>query len=273
VPTADALNKVFAANRAAGSVTLAAGVKSGVTRRVRVAEDGPLRVRFPSPESRSLEAIIVNTAGGIAGGDRHRIGIIAGQGAHLTVTTAAAEKVYRSLGPSADIDVKLKGESGSRLCWLPQETILFDRAHLCRRIEVDLSGDASLLMAEAVVFGRSAMGEMMEHGALTDHWRLRRDGRLVFAETLRLGGAIADTLAETAVANGCVAIATVLATPADEATVERVRALIFSGDVGISAWNGLAVARLCAKDGLALRTDLAAILTALGGELPRLWLN
>jgi urease accessory protein len=273
VPTAAALNKIFAANRAAGNLMLVAGAKSGVTRRVRVAEDGPLRVRFPAPESSSLEAMIVNTAGGIAGGDRHRIEIAAGQGAHLTVTTAAAEKVYRSLGPSADIGVRLRAESGSRLCWLPQETILFDRARLARRIEIDLSGDASLLMTEAVVFGRSAMGETVEHGTLTDHWRLRRDGRLIFAETLRLDGAIADTLAETAVANGGVAIATVLATPADEAVAERIRALIFSGDVGVSAWNGLAVARLCAKDGAVLRADLAAVLTALGGELPRLWLN
>jgi urease accessory protein len=273
VPAASALNEIFAANRAAGTIALAAGVKSGVTRRIRVAENGPLRVRFPGPESRSLEAMIVNTAGGIAGGDRHRIEIVAGEGARLTVTTAAAEKVYRSLGPSADIGVRLSGEPGSRLCWLPQETILFDRARLARRIEIDLSGDASLLMAEAVVFGRSAMGETMRHGALTDHWRLRRNGRLVFAETLRLDGAIAGQLAETAVTNGGAAIATVLAAPADEVAVERVRALSFSGEVGVSVWNGLAVARLCAKDGAVLRHDLTAVLTALGGELPRLWLH
>jgi urease accessory protein len=270
---ATALNRIFAANRAAGTIALAVGVKSGVTRRLRVAEDGPLRVRFPGPASQRLEAMIVNTAGGIAGGDRHRIEIAAGQGAHLTVTTAAAEKIYRSLGPSADIGVRLKGEPGSRLCWLPQETILFDHARLTRRIEIDLSGDASLLMAEAVVFGRSAMGETMRHGALADHWRLRRDGRLIFAETLRLDGPIADTMAEVAVANGGAAIATVLAVPADEAAAEQIRAQSFSGEVGISAWNGLAVARLCAKDGAALRHDLAAVLTALGGELPRLWLN
>ena len=123
------------------------------------------------------------------------------------------------------------------------------------------------------MFGRSAMGETVRRGTLTDYWRLRRDDRLVFAETTRLDGPIADRLAESAVANGSAAIATVLASPIDEAAVECVRGSSFSGEVGISAWNGLAVARLCAKDGAALRGDLAAVLTALGGELPRLWLN
>ncbi len=275
MPATSALKRIFAANRSAGSIALEVGVKAGATRRLRAAEDGPLRVRFPGPDSANLEAMIVNTAGGIAGGDRHRIEISAGEKAQLVVTTAAAEKVYRALGPGADIGVRLRAQAGAGLCWLPQETILFDRAQLSRRIEVDLSANASLLMAEAVVFGRSAMGETVKRGMLTDHWRLRRDGRLIFAETVRLDGPIADKLAEPAIARGGIAIATVLAAPADEAATERVRALSesFSGEVGISAWNGLAVARLCAKDGSALRADLAAVLTALGGTLPRLWLN
>ena len=61
--------------------------------------------------------------------------------------------------------------------------------------------------------------------------------------------------------------------PAEVAAAERVRALRCAGEVGVSAWNGLAVARLCAKDGAELRGDLAAVVAALGGELPRLWVN
>jgi urease accessory protein len=273
VPAASALNEIFAANRAAGHIALEVGARGGVTRRVRVSEDGPLRVRFPRPDSASLEATIVNTAGGIAGGDKHRIDIAAACGSRLTVTTAAAEKIYRSLGPDAEIDVRLSVASGGRLAWLPQETILFDQARLSRRIEADVAAGASLIMAEAIVFGRSAMGEVVEHGFLSDRWRLRRDGQLLFAETARLDGPISRRLAERAVGSDAIAIASVLAIPGDDAAAERVRAQSFSGEVGVSAWNGLAVARLCAKDGAALRTDLAAVLTALGGELPRLWLN
>lgn len=273
MPATAALSSIFAANRSIGGMSLVVGSNAGVTRRVRVAEDGPLRVRFPAAHGAGLEAMIVNTAGGIAGGDRHAVDLSVGEGAHLVVTTAAAEKVYRSLGPNADIAVKLDVSAGAQLAWLPQETILFDRARLSRRIDVDLAEGASLLMAEAIVFGRAAMGEAVEQGLLSDRWRLRRNGSLVFAETLQLDGPISRKLGRMAVAKDGVAIATVLASPADETGVERVRSAGFSGEVGISAWNGLAVVRLCAKDGAALRGDLAMVLTALGSTLPRLWVN
>ena len=270
---ATALHSVFAANRSAGRIALTVAAEAGVTRRRQVYEDGPLRIRFPNGAPPGLEAMIVNTAGGIAGGDRHELDIGVMDGAALTVTTAAAEKIYRALGPDAEIAVKLAAGAGACLSWLPQETILFDRARLKRSIEVDLAPGATLLMAEAVIFGRSAMGETVETGALADRWRVRRDGQLVFAETVRLDGAIARMLREPAVARGGIAIATVLAVPADQAMADCVRAQTFCGEVGVSAWNGLAVARLCAKDGEDLRRDLVAVIAALGGALPRLWLN
>jgi urease accessory protein len=266
---------VFLANRAVGRIKLAVGTSDGASRRRHVAEDGSLRVRFPTPQASDLEAVIVNTAGGIAGGDRHELNISVQENAQLVVTTAAAEKIYRSLGPDAEIDVKLKVSAGGRLLWLPQETILFDQCRLSRRIEAELAGDASLIIAEMVVFGRTAMGEVVETGSFIDRWRVRRDGRLLFAETIRLDGEVAKKLAEPAVAAGGVAVATVLVVPGNDAMVARVRALSdgFSGEVGISAWNGLAVARLCAKDSARLRRDLVSVLTALGAPLPRLWLN
>jgi len=265
--------EVFARNRAAGRLALSVASRAGTSRRERIYEDGPLRARFPSSGPDGLEAVIVNTAGGIAGGDRHDIDIALRAGARLTVTTAAAEKVYRSLGPDSEISVKLRVEADAHLSWLPQETILFDRARLSRRIEADLAEGASLLMAEALVFGRSAMNEAVEEGALADRWRVRLGGRLLFAEGLRFNSAIARTLAEPAAAAGGVAAATVLAIPGDDGMIERARAVTFHGEVGVSCWNGLAAARLCAKDGADLRRDLAAVVTAFGGALPRIWLN
>ena len=270
---AERQQEIFAANRAVGRVALTVGVSGNVSRRVRVREDGSLRVRFPNADG--LEAVLVNTAGGIAGGDRFGVEIALGAGASLVAGTAAAEKVYRSNGPDADIEVKLDVGAGARLSWLPQETILFDCARLTRRIDVDMAEDASLVLAEAIVFGRSAMGETVAQGSLTDRWRVRRGGELAFAETVRLDGAIADKMAQAAVANGNVAIATVLIAPGSEAKVKAVHALEtnFIGEAAISAWNGIAVARLCARDGAALRHDLVAMLAALGAPVPRLWLN
>jgi urease accessory protein len=272
-----AQSEIFAGNRAIGRVALSVAADADRSRRQRVHEEGALRVRFPNVSNRdALEAVIVNTAGGMAGGDRFDLDIAVGSGAKLTITTAAAEKIYRSLGPDTEIRVKLGIGSGGTLGWLPQETILFDQIRLRRSIEADLAPDASLLLAEGVVFGRSAMGETLAHGHFFDRWRVRRDGALIFAESLRLDDAIAEQLRQRAVAGGAVASASVLKIPGDEAAVAAVRAKEkdFAGEVGVSAWNGLALARLVAPDGAALHRDLIAVLTAFGNmPLPRLWLN
>lgn len=268
--------KVFAANRAVGAVAFDVHLRDGVTRRGALHEAGSLRVRFPSPEQDGLSAVFVNTAGGVAGGDRFDIDIATGEGTKLTVTTAAAEKIYRSHGPDATLDIRLRAEAGSHLAWLPQETILFDRARVSRSFEIDLAETASLVLCEIVVFGRTAMNEAMREGRFADRWRMRRGGRLVYAETIRLDGDIGARLARAAVAGGGVAIGTALIVPGDEALVERIRdaAESFGGEVGISAWNGFAMARFCAQDAARLRADMARVLQRVDpSALPRIWLN
>jgi urease accessory protein len=269
-------NDVFAANRACGRIALAVKASAGMTRRSRLREEGPLRVRCPGPPSGELEAVIVNTAGGVAGGDQFALDVSVAPGARLVITTAAAEKIYRSLGPDAVIDVNLKVGAGGSLAWLPQETILFDRARLARAIDIELADDAQLIFVEALVFGRSGMGERVQHGRLSDRWRIYRQRRIVHAEAMRLDAEIAPKLAQPAVTKGGLAVATLLVLPGDETTAAGVRALgqKFRGEVAASAWNGMMVVRLCAADGAALRHDLVAILSAVRGmSLPRLWLN
>jgi urease accessory protein len=273
----DALSaSVFAANRARGAVAFDVRSVGGVTRRGSLHESGSLRVRFPSPEGEGLSAVFVNTAGGVAGGDRFDIEIAAGEGARLTLTTAAAEKVYRATAEPAELNIALKVADGAHLAWLPQETILFDRAKMSRHIDIDLTEAASLLLCEIAVFGRAAMGERMEQGAFVDRWRVRRGGRLVFAETVRLQDDVGSKLAQRAIANGGVAIGTALIVPGDESLVARVREIAssFGGEAAISAWNGFAMARFCAQDAARLRADMMAVLgRASSAPLPRLWLN
>lgn len=266
---------VFEANRARGAVRFDVHVHDGVTRRGALHESGSLRVRFPSPEDEGLSGVFVNTAGGVAGGDRFDIEIAAADRSRLTVTTAAAEKVYRAPRAAAQLNISLKAGADAHLGWLPQETILFDRARVHRRFDIELDETASLLLCEIVVFGRTAMGERMEQGEFVDRWRLRRGGRLVFAETIRLDGNIGAKLARSAIAKGAAAIGTALIAPGDEALVERIRegAESFAGEVGISAWNGFAMARFCAQDAARLRADMMALLARTGAALPRLWLN
>jgi urease accessory protein len=270
-------NEVFAQNRAVGRIAFSVAAAPGGSRRSRVHEAGSLRVRFPNGLSRdTLDAVIVNTAGGMAGGDNFGIDIDVGPRAGLTVTTAAAEKVYRSLGADTEIEVKLKIAPRGALAWLPQETILFDQIRLRRSIDIALAEDSHLLLAEAVVFGRSAMGEVVARGHFKDRWRVRMGKKLIFAENVRLEGEVAQSLAQRAIAKGAVAIASVIKYPANDDDVAAIRSAKdnFAGEVGASAWNGLAVARFVAPGGAALRRDLVAVLTALrAGPLPRLWVN
>jgi urease accessory protein len=266
--------RIFAANRAVGRVALDVKSLAGATRRARVQEEGALRVRCPRTPGYELEAVIVNTAGGMAGGDRFGVEIEVGHAARLVVTTAAAEKVYRTNGPETSVNLTMSVAGGGELAWLPQETILFDRSRLRRTIDVDLGADARLLLAESIVFGRTGMGEQVVEGSLFDRWRIRRAGVLIYAETTRLDGPIARRLAGAAVAKGGRAAANILVSPGGDATMMAVRALDVRGEVGASAWNGIASVRMIAADGAALRHDMLAVLTTLRrAALPRLWLN
>jgi urease accessory protein len=274
VSAAKHANGIFAANRAASRVAVTIAASEGASRPVRVREEGSLRVRFPRAPGGELEAVLVNTAGGIAGGDELDVDFSAGPAARVVVTAAAAEKVYRSLGPEARMRVRLEVADGAALAWLPQETIVFDRARMARSIDVELVGDAHLILAESLIFGRCGMGETVERGFVFDRWRVRRDGRLLFADALRLDGAIAETLAKPACAAGGVAIATVLVVPGDDVVMNSVREQRYCGEVGVSAWNGIALARLVAETGEILRRDLVALLMLLRAcRLPRLWMH
>jgi urease accessory protein len=269
---ADNAARTFAANRARGHIGLTIASRRGRSHRLRTLEEGGLRVRFPN--SGGLEAVFVNTAGGIAGGDRLSFDLELRDEAQLVATTAAAEKVYRAPADPAGIDVRIALGERASLSWVPQETILFDAARLTRAIAIDLAPTARVLLAESVVFGRTAMGETMASGTLSDRWRVRRGGRLLFADTLRLDGEIGRKLDEPAIGNGGCACATVLCSPVDEAAQSAIHDLAgTSAEIGVSAWNGVMLVRIVARSGEAMRSDLKSVLTALGVSLPRLWLN
>lgn len=248
----------------------------GRTQAMRVAESGSLRVRFPNAAGSALEAALVNTAGGVACGDAFAVEITAKDRASLVVTTPAAERIYRSDGLTASYSVQLRLDADTTTCWLPQETILFDRARLRRRIEVDLSAQASLLVFEAIVFGRAARGESVNEGLLEDLWRIRRDGRLAYADTFRMGGDIASLLRKPVVAAGASAIATCLyIAPDAEARLEEARALLdgCASECAASAWNGLLSIRFVASDVNTLRRDAVIFLSGFRqAPMPRVWL-
>jgi urease accessory protein len=239
-------------------------------------QEGSAKVRFSASDDGARDAVLINTAGGLAGGDDFAWGVELGPDACCRVVTQACEKVYRSLGETARAAVSLTVGPGAVLEWLPQETILFEQARLSRAFEIDVAETGRLLAVEAVIAGRQAMGETGINAHLTDRWRVRRDGRLIFADNLTLDD-LPGATGRKALLDGACAFASVLfVAPDAEERLDGVRgALEMSGTdaAGASAFDGKLFCRILAKDGLNLRRVLVPVMAALrgGSPPPRLW--
>ena len=245
------------------------------TRIDRLYSHGSLRLRMPRAHG-ICQAVLINTGGGIAGGDRMALDFAIGTGADVSITSQAAEKIYRAEGSEpASIATRMSVDSGARLDWLPQETILFDGSRLQRTLDVELDPTARLTLLESVVLGRGAHGETVQHGSLRDRWRIRRGGRLVLAEAIRLDGEIAAQMARAAIGAGARAMATLLHIAPDaeqRLDATRVGLADTSSRCGASAWNGCLVVRFLSSDPAALRVDAARAATLLTGRaMPRSW--
>jgi urease accessory protein len=239
-------------------------------------EAGAMRTRFPRTRGgEPPEAVLLNTAGGLTGGDRVDVKVVVSAGAEVTVTSAAAEKIYRAREDETEVRIGLDLGSGAHLAWLPQATIAFDGARFNRRTEASLADDASLLAVEVLIFGRTAMGEDVRRGAWHDAWRVRRAGRLVFADAFRAIGPIADILDRGATLDGARALGLLLyVAPDASARIEEARGLLSDAkaSAGASAWNGLLVVRAAARDGRTLQSGLEPLIARLSGRpLPRVW--
>ena len=257
------------------------GSESG-TRIEDVFERSPIRVMFPrNGHSVMEEAVLINTAGGIAGGDRLECSVAALPGASMAVTSQAAEKVYRALNEPAHITTSLKACESSRLAWLPQETIIFNWARLHRTTEIELFSGSELLALEWLVLGRAAHGEIVVGGSITDSWRVKKDDRLIWADNFRITD---ETFAQTnrkALLSDCRAIATLIYFGPDlDKRTECLRESLLSleCDCGVTLVGGLVVARFAAKQSADLKVALRSFLSQLETELgpgpfrvPKMW--
>ena len=218
--------------------------------------------------------MLINTAGGVTGGDRFDFVLSVDRGADATVTTQACEKIYRAAnGGPAEITTTVEVQAGSRFSWLPQETIVYDGGRLDRTLEVDLTGNATFLGVESFLLGRRAMGEKMNSGSIRDRWFVRRDGKLIFADAICLSGDVAAMTGRSAVLAGNTAFSTlVYCGGAPERFLDRLRDVL--GEFGAaSAFDGKLLARIACPDGMSLRTVLIGAIGIIRGgrPLPRIW--
>ena len=264
--------------RSRGRLAVEYAQHDGRTELADLFQSPPLRALFPQPEADEAPiCALVNTAGGLAGGDRLEIALRLGAGARASFSTPAAEKIYRSLGPVTEISVTLQAEAGAVLEWIPQETILFEEARLERQMRAEVAEDATLLMAEALVFGRTARGEHWRRGALQDSWRIFRGGGLLWADGLALEGDVSADFNDPfgfadAEAMGSLVIVGPPASPDLRGLLREAGALASLVRPGllVARWLGDA---LSVREGLGQAICQSRPALGLPARLPRLWMT
>lgn len=262
--------------RSVGALDLQFIRRGPVTQAQRVFQSGVLRARFPNvPRGGALEAVVINTAGGLTGGDVLKLSVEVEKGATAVVSTQAHEKVYRSSLGTALIVAHATVADGALLEWLPQPTILFDGSRLTRDTHIDVAPGGSFLGVEAVIFGRTTMDEVMRAGSLCDSWTIERNGRVIHADRFDVAGDVNAMLAKPSVLDGCKAMATIRYIGSDLAQrLEQVRSTLVSLEAtgAASIWNDLLLVRIAVKDGYLLQRALVPLLTDLRGRaLPAVW--
>jgi urease accessory protein len=268
--------------RAEGSGRMVLSGSEKGTRIMDLFQRSPIRIMFPRAGGGAVEeAVLVNTAGGVAGGDRLDSCVTALANASIAVTSQAAEKVYRALNEPARIATKLKACAAAKLAWLPQETIVFNRGRLSRKTEIELSSGAELLALEWLVLGRAAHGEEMVGGHITDSWRVKKDGRLIWADCFRATDEMFPHLHRTALLSNCKAVGTLIYFgPYLDTRLALLRDIVPSLECHCAATSvgGLIIVRFAAKAPLDLRCALRSFLQQFSRELgpgpfrvPKMW--
>lgn len=245
-------------------------------------QQGCLKARIPRHASRQpLEIITINTAGGLTDGDEVTSAVHWDSGTRGIVTTQAAERIYHCRQGPATINTTLTVGDDAIACWLPQETILFDRSRLERNTRINLGENAVLFAVESLVFGRIAMREVVRTGQVFDRMEVRRDGRLILADAFALGQdgqSIDESLGRTSAFGTARCCATVvIAGNNNDALLGEIRATIVDSDAvgGASNPGPVITCRLLAHDSKTLRELIVNLYEACLGpfefSVPRSW--
>jgi urease accessory protein len=256
----------------------------GVTGLADLYQRAPCRVLFPTTEAdEPVQAVLLTTSGGLTGGDRTRVSVSVEADARATVTTQAAEKIYRALPDTGDavVQVEMQVGDGAWAEWLAQETIVFEGSRLRRLFAAEVASTGRLLAVESIVFGRTAMGEFFNSGMLHDAWRISRAGRLIWADALHLDGDIQRLRAMPFGFGTSVACSTILYAGADapQQLVEARRLLSECAlPCGATSLDGIMLVRIMADDASELRAAVMKLIAgirqaaaSLPAQLPRVW--
>ena len=238
----------------------------------RLYQKGAYKAVFP--RSSSFTGVLVNTSGGVTGGDSFDVSATAGPGTTLTLTTQAAERAYKALpGEVGTIRTRLSIKPNAICRWLPQETIVFDGANLSRKLRCDLAPASTALIVEPLILGRAAMGETQVQGRMSDLIEIWQDDTLRHLDAWTLEGDLTETFKRPAIGEDAMAMANIVfCDPAAEAHLDQIRTLLPQTAGASLKAPDLLVARILAPNGYVLRQSLLPILDYLTqNTLPTCW--
>jgi urease accessory protein len=240
---------------------------------------GPLAVQRPFyPEGPVCHVYLLHPPGGVVGGDRLEIDVDAAAQSQVLVTTPGATKFYRSASAVASQQVRLRVGAGASLEWFPQENILFSGADVSLRTEVELASDARLALWEIHCLGRPVIDESFERGRLDSRLTIRRDGRPLLMERLRIAGLEGMRRSQLA---GHPVTATLLLNGAGDADRDAARALLpwqADGYTGVTRIDDMLLVRYLGRSTEQARDLFAAVwarlrpsLLGVAATMPRIW--
>ncbi len=162
-----------------GTLDLDFRVDAGQTKLTQVQAQAPLKVQRPHyPEGEAVCYVtVMHTAGGLVSGDQLTQTLRLQPHCRTLMTTPAATKVYQSTGAASSQSTQIQVGSEAHLEWMPQETILFEKAHYQHHLHIDLEPGATALVWDLTRLGRSARGERFLEGywrSTTEIWQGQR---------------------------------------------------------------------------------------------------
>ena len=248
----------------------------------RRAHSGPLTVQrpfYPEGPAGACHVYLLHPPGGVVGGDLLDVAVHAGPDSRVLITTPAANKLYRSAGPCAQLTQTLRVDAGAQLEWLPQPTIAFAGLHARVTTRVDLAPGGRFIGWEILCLGRPDSGERYA-GTLGMALELWQDGAPLWLERARYDG---TTLLDApfGLRGHCVS-ATLLATPLTAPDVQdAVRAAMEAHErvlAGVSTVDGVLALRVLGSQAQPVQRALADAWAALRPAVlgraalaPRIW--
>ena len=249
-------------------------IAHGQTKLNQLHQSGSLKCLFPRQHGKGIQAVILNCAGGMTGGDSFELNIRAGSQTDVTLTSQTAERIYGAKsGQKGQISTTLHVEDKATLRWIPQETILFDQSALERILRVELERDTTFLFVESVVFGRLEMGETLHSVYFNDRIEVYRAGTPLYFDFVHLNGNLAKELDKPAIANGARTVTLLLFISPDAKVRLATLNKMLPTTAGASLlYSDTIILRMLTRDSYKMRKSLIPILQYLtNNELPKCW--